>query len=95
MVAALGLALTLLVATPASAATRTVVLSVPGMTCPSCPVTLRKALDRVPGVRVVSADLNKRTLEVKVTDSQVTDQEITSTTTNVGFPSTVVKDAHK
>ncbi|MGC9159545.1 MAG: cation transporter, partial [Terracidiphilus sp.] len=37
----------------AFAATRTVTLSVPGMTCPVCPITVRKALREVPGVEKV------------------------------------------
>jgi len=32
------------------AATQTVTLSVPGMTCAACPITVKKALSRVPGV---------------------------------------------
>lgn len=92
---ALGLALTLLVASPGFAATRNITLSVPGMYCPSCPVTLRKALDRLPGVHVVSTDLNKRTLTIEVTDSHITDKQITGTTANAGYPSTVVKAAHQ
>ena len=39
----------------AFAAIKTVTLSVPGMTCELCPITIRKAVSRVPGVSMVDA----------------------------------------
>ncbi len=42
-----GLALMLFAAIPALAFARSVTLSVPGMYCPSCPVTVRVVLERV------------------------------------------------
>ena len=39
-----------LCATPLWAATETTTLKVPGMTCPVCPITVKKALQKVPGV---------------------------------------------
>lgn len=89
---AIGLTLTILVGAPALAATRTVTLSVPAMTCPSCPVTLRTTLDRLHGVHVVRTDLTHRFVNVEVTDSHVTDRDLTDATKNVGYPSTVVKN---
>lgn len=38
---------------PAWAASRTVTLSLPGMTCPACPITVNKALSKVEGVSEV------------------------------------------
>ena len=38
------------VAAPVWAATQTVTLSVPGMTCAACPITVKKALSKVEGV---------------------------------------------
>ncbi|WP_175918331.1 cation transporter, partial [Burkholderia contaminans] len=35
---------------PVFAATQTVTLSVPGMTCASCPITVKHALSKVEGV---------------------------------------------
>ena len=89
---AIGLTLTVLAGVPALAATRTVTLSVPGMTCPTCPVTLRTTLNRLHGVHVVRTDLTHRIVNVEVTDSHVTDRDLTDATKNVGYPSTVVKN---
>ena len=40
-------ALTVALSAPAWAATKTVTLSVPGMTCATCPITVKKALSKV------------------------------------------------
>ena len=44
-----SLALAAVVA-PVWAATQTVTLSVPGMTCSACPITVKKAISKVEGV---------------------------------------------
>ena len=44
-------------ASPAAAAPQTVVLSVPDMNCSACPITVRKALEKVAGVGRVRATL--------------------------------------
>jgi mercuric ion binding protein len=89
-VALASFAATAALAAQPAASGRTVTLSVPGMYCPSCPVTVRKALERVPGVHVVGINLDKRTVQVEVTDQHVTNEQLTSTTANAGYPSTVV-----
>ena len=42
------------------AATKTVTLSVPGMTCPACPITIKKALNKVQGVSKVDVSYEKK-----------------------------------
>jgi periplasmic mercuric ion binding protein len=71
---------------------RVVILSVPGMTCPSCPITVSKALNRLPGVHVEGVDLKERRIKVAVIDSRVTVRDLTEATNNAGFSSSVVKD---
>jgi len=44
----------------AFAAVKTVTLSVPGMTCELCPITIRKAVSRVPGVSKVDASYDTK-----------------------------------
>ena len=45
------IALAAALSAPAWAATKTVTLSVPGMTCAACPITVKKALTKVDGVQ--------------------------------------------
>lgn len=85
-------ALVILAATlsaPASAATRTVTLSVPGMTCNACPITVKKALSKVTGVQKVEASFGKREAVVTFDDAKTSVEALTKATENAGYPSTV------
>lgn len=67
----------------------TAVLDVPGMTCKFCPITIRKALEKVPGVIEVKAKFESKTATV-VFDPTITDVEmLTKATANAGYPSSV------
>lgn len=68
---------------------KSVTLAVPGMDCPVCPVTVRKALEKVGGVLEVTVDLESRTATVAYDDGQVEPLTLTQATTDAGFPSTV------
>ena len=69
-----------------------VVLSVPGMKCPACPVTVMVAIKRVQGVKSVDADFESK-LAVVTYDDQLTNiSSLQEAARNVGFPSTVVRD---
>ena len=47
-------------ASPLWAATQTVTLSVPGMNCATCPITVKKALTKVSGVSKTDVEALKR-----------------------------------
>lgn len=79
----------LLLASPGWAAQQIVTLSVPGMTCATCPITVKKALTRVGGVIDVKSDLAKRETTVVFDDTKVTIDAMTRATTEAGFPSAV------
>ena len=81
--------LLLTLAVPAWAAPRTVVLSVPGMDCAACPITVSKALKRVPGVSEVEVTFEKREARVTFDDAKVTVDALLLATKNAGYPSTV------
>ena len=77
------------VATPVWAATQTVTLSVPGMTCSACPITVKKALTRVDGVRTVEVSFEKRQAVVTFDDAKTRVQALIQATTDAGYPSSV------
>jgi periplasmic mercuric ion binding protein len=82
------LTLTAALATVALAAPpRTVTLQVKNMTCGTCPIVVRKALERVPGVRAASVDFDKKTATVTFDPDRVKPTALTEATTNAGFPS--------
>lgn len=67
----------------------TATLDVPGMTCKFCPITIRKALEKVPGVSEVKSEFETKTATVTF-DPDVTNVEaLTKTTANAGYPSTL------
>lgn len=84
------LTLALIVSVPAIAATKTVTLSVPGMNCASCPITVKKALGKVPGVANTDVNLDKREATVTFDDARANVEALTRATRDAGYPSTVV-----
>jgi mercuric ion binding protein len=67
---------------------QTVVLDVQNMTCELCPITVKKALDKVPGVATTKIDLDKKTATVKFDPDRTNVATLIKATTNAGFPST-------
>ncbi len=76
----------------ALAAPRTVTLDVQNMTCAVCPLTVKKALERVSGVRNVAVDYASKTATVQFDDATATADKLTEATKAAGYPSTVKKD---
>jgi mercuric ion binding protein len=83
------LALSAALSAPAWAATQTVTLSVTGMTCAACPVTIKKALNKVEGVENVAVNLEKKEAVVTFDDAKTTVEALVEATTNAGYPSAV------
>lgn len=77
------------VAAPIWAATQTVTLTVPGMTCAACPFTVKAALSKVEGVSKTEVTFEKREAVVSFDDSKTTVQQLTDATENAGYPSSV------
>lgn len=77
------------VAPPLWAATQTVTLSVPGMTCAACPITVKKALSKVEGVSQVDVTFAKREAVVAFDDAKANVQKLTQATEDAGYPSRV------
>ena len=76
-------------AAPALADMQTVTLSVPGMTCAACPITVKKALSRVEGVSEISVTYENREAIVSFDDEKASIQDLTKATENAGYPSSV------
>ncbi|WP_321904511.1 mercury resistance system periplasmic binding protein MerP [Burkholderia cenocepacia] len=85
LVTAVALAAALV--TPAWAATQTVTLLVPGMTCVACPITVKKALNGVKGVSKTEVNFEKKEAVVSFDDKQTNIQALTTATTDAGYPS--------
>ncbi|MBV6413476.1 MAG: mercury resistance system periplasmic binding protein MerP [Xanthomonadales bacterium] len=83
------LALTVVLSAPAWAATETVTLSVPSMTCATCPITVKMALSKVVGVIEAEVTWEPREAVVTYDDTKTTAAALTEATENAGYPSTV------
>lgn len=78
-----------LAAGAACAAPGTVTLDVRNMTCPVCPITVRKALERVSGVHKVTVDFDHKTATVEFDDATATTEKLTEAAKTAGYPSSV------
>lgn len=77
------------VSTASLATTHTVTLDVPGMTCPTCPITIKKSLRKIDGVGAITADVEKKTVTVTYDDTKTQPAALTRATADAGYPSTV------
>lgn len=75
--------------TTAAVAPKTITLSVPGMTCATCPITIKKALTKVEGVTRVEVSYEKLEAVVTYDDAKTTIEALTKATTDAGYPSSV------
>lgn len=76
----------------ASAASRSITLNVQNMTCAVCPITVKKALEHVPGVEQVSVDFASKTATVQFNDTKATVDKLTEATKAAGYPSSANGD---
>lgn len=82
-VVVLALATSALAAEPAH-----VVLDVPAMNCALCPVSVKKALERVPGVLEAKADLATKSAEAKYDPEKASPEALARAVTHAGYPAT-------
>jgi len=74
----------------AQAETRTVTLEVDGMTCKMCPITVKKALKKVPGVVAVEAKYEgngEGWAQVTFDPAKASVADLTAATEWAGYPS--------
>jgi mercuric ion binding protein len=82
---ALGVVLT----APAWAASKTVTLSVSGMTCAACPITVKKALSKIEGVEKTEVSYEKKEAVVTYDDTKTSVEALAKATEGAGYPSQV------
>ena len=80
-------ALALFCLLPVSTFAEQVVLAVRNMTCSLCAVTVRKSLERVPGVTGVAVSYEKKTATVTFEPRKASMGSLVQATTQAGFPS--------
>ena len=68
---------------------QTVTLEVKNMNCAICPITVKKALERVPGVTEAKVDIDKKTASVSFDPDKASPAALTKATGDAGYPSSV------
>jgi periplasmic mercuric ion binding protein len=68
---------------------QTVTLDVQNMTCAVCPITVKKALERVPGVTDAKVDFDKKTASISFDPDKASPDTLTKATADAGYPSSV------
>jgi mercuric ion binding protein len=75
--------------TSALAGSKTVTLSVPSMDCEACPITVKKAIQKVGGVEKVSVTYQPKEAVVTFDDSRVSVDKLREATAKAGYPATL------
>lgn len=83
------LALIAFTASPAMSAEQTIKLSVPGMTCASCPFIVEKSISAVDGVKAVEATMEDFSATVTFEDTLTSIEAIQQATADIGYPSSL------
>lgn len=78
-----------------SPALREITLSVPGMDCPVCPITVRRALGNVDGVTEADADLKTREARVRFDPDRTDIDTLITAVRNSGFSAIVKEQRHE
>lgn len=66
--------------------------AVENMTCGTCPITVRKAMEGVAGVSAVSVDFNAKTARATYDPRRTTAAAIAAASTNAGYPARAVQN---
>ena len=70
----------------------TVKFAVEKMICSTCPISVRKAMERVDGVKEVKVDFDSKMATVTFDPGTATASDIGNASTDVGFPASVMDD---
>ena len=74
-----------------AAGARTATLDVDNMDCGACPITVREALKKVPGVTSAKVDFKTKRAVVVFDGAKATPDALTKATADAGFPSKIAQ----
>lgn len=72
-------------------AAQTAVMDLQNIHCYACVMTVKKALERVPGVENTKVDLERKTATVKFDPARTNTDALVKATKDAGFPATLRK----
>jgi copper chaperone CopZ len=74
-----------LYANPNETGTKTVVIPIEGMSCPSCVARVKRTLTAIEGVVEVHVELAQRSARIRYIDGRVTPDRLTAAINNLGY----------
>lgn len=78
----------------ALARTQTVSLNIPTMDCATCPITIKAALSKVPGVSKVKVSYERREAVIVFDDAKASVADLKKATADAGYPGLLESPAH-
>lgn len=90
-VAGIALSLAFVLTNVKAGEIHTATLDIKGMTCSTCPLTVKVALKKQPGVSEVSVDYKAQSALVKFNPEKIKAEQLAGAVTEAGFPTTVKK----
>jgi mercuric ion binding protein len=81
-------AIGIIASSAALAGDKTITLAVKNMDCAACPSIVKGSIEAVPGVTKVRVSYKEKTATVTYDDTKADVNQLTSATTNAGYPST-------
>lgn len=76
----------MMIASAQAAAEQQQIFAIENMTCALCPVTVKKAMEGVPGVKSVVINFEAKTATVTFDATATTIKSIAAASTNAGYP---------
>lgn len=68
-----------------------VTLNIPSMNCPLCPLTVSRALRKMPGVLEVTAELSTKSARISYDPEKVSPERLAQAVSDAGYPATPSK----
>ena len=62
------------------------------MNCPLCPITVRKSIEKVSGVKRVEVDYEKKIATVIFDPALTSNKQIADASTDIGYPAAILAD---
>jgi len=84
-----GLSTSVYAATSGEVTTR---FAIEKMNCPLCPITVRKSMEKVPGVKRVKVDYEMKIATVIFDPALTNKSQIADASTDIGYPASVLAD---
>jgi len=79
----------------ATAGEATTSFTIEKMNCPLCPITVRKSMEKVSGVKQVKVDYEMKIATVVFDPTLTSNKQIADASTEIGYPASIITDVNQ